>query len=354
MTDSDRHLMSAIHAGDSDRAQAALAGSADPNLRDMDGNIPLHYAVYQPTIVERLLTWGSHPNAVNNRGETPLHHALRSSHLPESHEHDRREAVQNLLIGKADPNIPDATGRTPLHYAADRPREIATLTDRLLRSGADPTLPDNAGRTPLHYAAGRNADRRIHAVEHLIAKGAPIKTQDMYGNTPLHYAVAGKGQDQGRTITTLIDNGADISATNQRGQTPLDLAVEPDNPVARTVLSRHVKALNIYHHKNVSMPAERTAATAPSLADQMSAYRRSIPANHVEIQAERRSGLPGGHVTYKHNGHSVSGDLPGLTQKEFGCKHIIAHAPAASIQNQVRGPGHQRPGRLPDESGPAR
>ena len=92
--------------------------------------------------------------------------------------------------------------------------------------------------------------------------------------------------------------------------------------------------------------AERTAATSPSLAERMSAYRRSIPEDHVEIKAKRRSGLPGGHVTYKHNGYQVPADLPGLTQKEFGCKHIIAHAPRSSLQEHL----HRRDQVLPDRN----
>ena len=462
MRDSDRHLITSIHAGSTKAVEDALVAGADPNLRDMDGNIPLHYAVYQPPTVQALLKSGSLPNAANDRAETPLHHALRSRNLPEALELDRHTAVQHLLNAKADPNLRDATGRTPLHYAASRPREIATPTEQLLRAGADPSLRDHADRTPLHYAAAANAAGRGEAVEHLLARGAPINAQDPYGNTPLHCAVAGQGQDQARAITTLLDHGADLSIRDHRGQTPLALAAHPDNPVARAAIAGHqehriqayrdsipkhhvelkihydpggystyrydgpenpkqidlpnsLKGLEVKHfgggdtvahaplaeiknHLRSLQPnrdalrglppqtpnqrqqayndarrlgtrdaqtishflqqrelanrranQQRLSRPGPALAHRMQSYRDTIPKDHVEIKAERPSGLPGGLITYEYNGKPLPADLEGLTKKEFGAKHIVAHAPLDQVNARAR--GHER---TPVESGPAR
>ena len=86
-----------------------------------------------------------------------------------------------------------------------------------------------------------------------------------------------------------------------------------------------------------------------ALARRMQSYRDTIPKDHVEIKAERPSGLPGGRVTYEYNGKPLPAELEGLTKKEFGAKHIVAHAPLAQINARARGPE-----RTPVESGPAR
>ena len=71
------------------------------------------------------------------------------------------------------------------------------------------------------------------------------------------------------------------------------------------------------------------------LADRMKTYRATIPKDHVELKAERDSGLPGGYVTYKYNGQALPPNLEGLTKKEFGAKHIVAHAPLPNVQNHL-------------------
>ena len=103
-----------------------------------------------------------------------------------------------------------------------------------------------------------------------------------------------------------------------------------------------------------SAKAGRPKPNGNRLADRMKTYRETIPNDHVEIKARRRSGLPGGHVNYKHNGHSIPADLPGLTKKEFGAKHIIAHAPQASVQEHVRGLTQGQPDRKAAQAVPAR
>ena len=92
----------------------------------------------------------------------------------------------------------------------------------------------------------------------------------------------------------------------------------------------------------------RTKSTAPGkapapkangnrLADRMKTYRDTIPKDHVEIKAQRPRGLPNGRINYKHKGHQIPADLPGLTQKTFGAKHVIAHAPQSAVQHYVQG-----------------
>ena len=104
----------------------------------------------------------------------------------------------------------------------------------------------------------------------------------------------------------------------------------------------------------VPAKAPTPKANGNRLADRMTNYRDTIPKDHVEIKAQRPSGLPGGNVSYKHNGHGIPADLPGLTQKEFGAKHIIAHAPQSTVQEHVRGLTQGQPDRKATQAVPTR
>ena len=94
------------------------------------------------------------------------------------------------------------------------------------------------------------------------------------------------------------------------------------------------------------------APAAPSLSARMSAYRQSIPADHVELEARPTTDLPNGPIAYKYEGHPMPQDLKGLTKEDFGYNQVIAHAPQAEVQNNLRSlPEPQRP---TIETGPGR
>ena len=94
------------------------------------------------------------------------------------------------------------------------------------------------------------------------------------------------------------------------------------------------------------------APAAPSLSDRMSAYRQSIPADHVELEARPKTDLPNGPIDYTFQGQAIPQDLQGLAKKDFGYNHVIAHAPAAEVQNHLRSlPTTERP---TIETGPSR
>jgi len=100
--------------------------------------------------------------------------------------------------------------------------------------------------------------------------------------------------------------------------------------------------------------AERAAPApaAPSLSLQMSAYRGSIPADHVELEATPKTDRPNGPMDFKFQGRAIPQDLHGLTKKDFGYNQVIAHAPAAEVQNHLQSlPQAERPA---IETGPAR
>ena len=73
---------------------------------------PLHVACNngQDVVVNILLQYKVGLNALNNRGQTPLHYAAYFPH--------GALCMELLVKSGADPNIQDTEGRTPLHMTA--------------------------------------------------------------------------------------------------------------------------------------------------------------------------------------------------------------------------------------------
>ena len=80
-------------------------------------------------------------DAVNAKGQLPLHVAAEKGHKP---------FVEMLLHAGNEVNIRDRRGKSPLHYAVEEGHEEVTRT--LLDAGADVKLKDNWRRTPFAIA----------------------------------------------------------------------------------------------------------------------------------------------------------------------------------------------------------
>ena len=108
---------------------------------------------------------------------------------------------------------------TPLHLAALPHQSHAEATAaQLAESGTSTSTYQN---------------KKVRAVETLLALGASHKAMDTDGDTPLHHAAAHGGE---RTIKALLAAGASLKARNHAGATPLDLATQSGNVKAIGVL----------------------------------------------------------------------------------------------------------------------
>ncbi len=101
-------LLSAAKWDNTELARIVLANKPDLNIRNSDGNTPLHLASFD--VMKLLLDAGAEINSKNNDGRTPLHEAVSSWS-------SKTEEVKLLIARNADINAKDNSGETPLSSA---------------------------------------------------------------------------------------------------------------------------------------------------------------------------------------------------------------------------------------------
>ncbi|HMB42856.1 MAG TPA: ankyrin repeat domain-containing protein, partial [Luteimonas sp.] len=238
-------LYAAARAGRVDQALALLAAGADPRALPPGGDrdqrsLPVLAAVLPDLrLLRALIAAGVDVNAAH-AGMTPLLAATRDSW------HGRPEAVMTLLANGADPRAGDADGNTPLHHAArsSDPGVAALLRDAaaeldvlnadgitplgmacasgnwrlarfLLERGAKPEPP---GATPALLAAAGSEEDDAAGVQLLLKHKARVNAHDAQGRSALHEAALAGNDD---ALAALLQAGAEVAARDDAGRTPL-------------------------------------------------------------------------------------------------------------------------------------
>lgn len=222
-----------------------LTNGADPRQTDHDGNTPLHHAARSsdPGVAALLRDAGADLDALNHDGQSPLGSACAAGNwrlarfllergakpAPEGgrpallsaagNEDDDSAGVQLLLRHKAQVNSHDARQRTALHEAAAIGN--AEIVKVLLAAGANAAARDTDGRMPLLLAARAGA---VPVLEQLLAAGADPHAVDAAGATALHLAC---GSDIVATdmVQRLLTLGLNPHTANADGKNALDVAV---------------------------------------------------------------------------------------------------------------------------------
>ncbi len=228
-----------------------LANGADPRAADADGNTPLHHAARSsdPGVAALLRDAAAELDVLNADGVTPLGIAcaagnwrlarflLERGAKPEPHaiephaatpallpaaggEEDDVAGVQLLLKHKARVDARDAQGRSALHEAAFAGH--AGIIAALLAAGADVRACDTHGRTPLLDAARGG---RLAALEALVAARAEVAVADAEGRGALALACVAE-QASPPLIQRLLELGADPEHVDRDGKRAIDLAAE--------------------------------------------------------------------------------------------------------------------------------
>src|SRR6266702_4446750 len=251
-------------------AEILLQHGANPDIRGMGKQAPLHEAIRDISMVQILLKHGADVNCRQDDLRTPLHLVAWYGEL---------EVARVLLEHKADVDSRDNMGKAPLHllfeHTVRRYGNIPDLAQLLLEHGADVNCQQNDLCTPLHLAA-RYGELKVAQV--LLEHGADVDSRDNMGKTPLHLLFKSSVRDyddipyyddipdydnipdfarlllehgtdvnirdeDGNTLLHLLLNlwiykfarillelGADVSVENNMGKTPLHLLFEDDDP----------------------------------------------------------------------------------------------------------------------------
>ena len=219
-------------------AQLLLDRGVDANVQDKYQRTPLHIAsTYgKLEIIRLLLEHGAAVNAVDNKGDIPLHKVPQGRHNPQDGVH----VTQLLLDHGGNVNALNKEQYTPLHATCSFGQlEIAEL---LLEHGAIVGALDVLGNTALHEACiitrhgscrhdqGCNDSELSHSEEVkeekcvglvclLLEYGGDVNAQNKKQDTPLHLACCNKGSLE--LAQLLLDCGANVDASNIHGNTPL-------------------------------------------------------------------------------------------------------------------------------------
>jgi ankyrin repeat protein len=160
-----------------------------------------------------------------------------------------------LMLAAACPRVindADVGGNTPLHHAV-RTSKLPLVTAFLQQYGADPGRRNAEGATPLHFAAECKDPR---CLEVLLKSCPPISARvTASGFTPLLSAVS-----RGRILCTLalLDAGASPMECSKQGHTALEVAAQSGRIELVKVLAPRVKATGLIG----GAPAIQAAALA--------------------------------------------------------------------------------------------
>ena len=123
-------LDAAAAADKTDDVRHLLIGGVDPNLPNMDGRTPLHYAALQGNSlgILRLLNYTT-PDAAANVGDTPLHLYLRPS--PGRAVPPDVQGLRYFIRASSDMFLKGSVGLTPLQILTSREDAPPALVDPL-------------------------------------------------------------------------------------------------------------------------------------------------------------------------------------------------------------------------------
>ncbi len=201
-------------------ARLLLEHGVDVHAQDKDHDTALHSAAFwgRLEIARVLLERDANTNAVNDRGETPLHLVSRSKYDPRK---DGVRIVRLLLGHSVDVHAQDKFHNIALHWAAFWGRlEIARV---LLDHGANANAENDQGATPLHLVSRgkyRFQENGVGIAQLLLEHGVDVHAQDKDHDTALHSAAFWGRLEIARV---LLNHGAIPDVENDQRETPLHL-----------------------------------------------------------------------------------------------------------------------------------
>ena len=243
-------LYAAARSGRVDRALTLLESGANPHAlpvadeRDQR-TLPMLAAILPDLrLLRTLIQHGVDVNAAHG-GMAPLLAATRDSW------HGRPEAVMTLLANGADPRVADTDGNTPLHHAArsSDPGVAALLRD----AAADIDAINRDGITPLGIAC---ASGNWRLARFLLERGAKPEPQ---GASPVLLAAAGTEEDDVAGVQLLLRHKAKADARDSRGRSALHEAARCGHVEIVEALLDHRRRCARTRHRRPHAVARRRA-----------------------------------------------------------------------------------------------
>lgn len=275
--DPESALYAAARGGRVDRALELLDHGADahapPHADDRDQRtLPVLAAVLPDLrLLRALIAHGVDLNAAH-AGMTPLLAATRDSW------HGRPDAVTTLLANGADPRVADADGNTPLHHAArsSDPGVAALLRD----AAAELDVQNTEGVTPLGVACAAGNWR---LAKFLLERGATPEPAD---GTPALLAAAGGDEDDVAGVQLLLKHKAKVDARDARGRSALHEAA----------FAGHTDILAILLDSQADTQARDAHGRTPMLdaarGGRLAAFEALAPkSDHAAVDADGRNAV---------------------------------------------------------------
>lgn len=188
------------------------ASTSTLNIVDSNGRTALSWAAARgdEKAVETLLKYRAHPDISNVSGMTPLHYAARA----------KTPTCARLLakVG-ADVNFLTDVLQSPLHHAAAYQDDKGYL-ECLVDAGANLDAPDGGGYSPLTWTTFSN-----HAISaaYLLERGANIENCDKDHRTALLHAIESNSHD---VLQLLLRQGASYASIDTEFCTILHFLAE--------------------------------------------------------------------------------------------------------------------------------
>ncbi|KAJ6024580.1 hypothetical protein N7540_005377 [Penicillium herquei] len=221
------HLAFMYHPNRCDLIDALLSAGADPNLKDEEGNSPLHVSSYktQEKIIKSLVLAGADLEAQNHKGESVLF-----SRLPMCRKglgNDASSMLDHFVSQGARIDTRNHIGQTLWHRAIENPEILSCLKSLNL----DPLLSDYDGNTPLHAVIAYTSIRQSTGgkkglLQQLIKIGMNINQRNHQGQTVLHTACSKDdfSKETYANLDYILKVSESSTTSDNKGIQPLHIA----------------------------------------------------------------------------------------------------------------------------------